>query len=144
VHCIRRGLLGRSRAEAEPKQGRTEKKGSVMSFLSAPARLGRQRSTGLRDTGPVTAGTQHREFAPRPPVPLAAAADLDRVRSAVSAALTGFLDVQRRTLAAMDPSLSPVVDEVCALAEAGKRLRPLFAYWGWRGVTPDAPGPAED
>jgi geranylgeranyl diphosphate synthase, type I len=115
-----------------------------MSLLSAPARLDGPPSTGLRDTGPVTAGTQHRESAPRPPVLPAAAADLDRVRSAVSDTLTGFLDVQRRTLAAMDPSLTPVVDEVCALADGGKRLRPLFAYWGWRGVAADAPGPAED
>ncbi|OMQ14419.1 polyprenyl synthetase, partial [Modestobacter sp. VKM Ac-2676] len=72
------------------------------------------------------------------------AADLERVRDAVSAALTAFLTEQRRTLSGMAPQLTPVVEEVCALAEGGKRLRPLFAYWGWRGATGTAPAPAED
>jgi geranylgeranyl pyrophosphate synthase len=114
-----------------------------MSQRSAPSPVGRPRSTGWRDTGPVTAGTQHREPSARPPALTAAAADVDRVRDAVSAALADFLDGQRATLAGMAPVLSPVVDEVCALAGGGKRLRPLFAYWGWRGVAADAPGPAE-
>jgi geranylgeranyl pyrophosphate synthase len=92
----------------------------------------------------VTAGTQHREPSARPAAPPPDAADVDRVRDAVGAALTDFLATQRTTLAGMDPSLTPVVDEVCALAEGGKRLRPLFAYWGWRGVAADAAGPAED
>ncbi|WP_246063636.1 polyprenyl synthetase family protein [Blastococcus colisei] len=78
----------------------------------------------------TAARTQHRE----PAAPPLAAAELDRLRTAVSAALTEFLDRQRETLAAMDPSLIPVVDEVCALAAGGKRLRPAFAYWGWRGA----------
>jgi geranylgeranyl diphosphate synthase type I len=34
----------------------------------------------------------------------------------------------------MDATLTPVVDEVAALAAGGKRLRPAFAYWGWRGA----------
>ncbi|WRL66044.1 polyprenyl synthetase family protein [Blastococcus brunescens] len=68
------------------------------------------------------------------------AADVDGLRNAVSAALTEFLDRQRETLAAMDASLAPVVDEVCALAEGGKRLRPAFAYWGWRGARDAATG----
>jgi geranylgeranyl diphosphate synthase type I len=83
----------------------------------------------------VTAGTQEREPAPGPPTPPPAAADLDRLRGAVSAALAEFLDDQRVTLAAMDASLVPIVDEVSALAEGGKRLRPAFAYWGWRGAS---------
>jgi geranylgeranyl pyrophosphate synthase len=99
---------------------------------------------GVGDTGPVTAGTQHREPSARPPVPALAAADLDRVRTAVSTALGDFLDGQRTVLAGMDPALTPVAEEVRALAEGGKRLRPLFAYWGWRGVAADAAGPAED
>jgi geranylgeranyl diphosphate synthase type I len=82
----------------------------------------------------VTAGTQHRESAAGPSAPPLAAAELDRLREAVSAALSEFLDRQRETLAAMDPSLAPLVDEVCALARGGKRLRPAFAYWGWRGA----------
>ena len=98
----------------------------------------------LRDTGPVTAGTQHREPLSGPSVSPSATADLARIRDAVAAALTDFLDRQRETLAAMDQTLAPVVDEVCALADGGKRLRPLFAYWGWRGATAGVPGPGED
>jgi geranylgeranyl diphosphate synthase type I len=97
----------------------------------APARLAPSRTTELGNTEPMTAGTQQRE-----PVASLLAADLDRLRSSVSAALAEFLDRQRDILAAMDPRLTPVVDEVCELAEGGKRLRPAFAYWGWRGATP--------
>ncbi|NEK60392.1 polyprenyl synthetase family protein [Geodermatophilus sabuli] len=92
----------------------------------------------------MTARAQERESPALPPAPPLAAAELDRVRGAVSAALTGFLDVQRETLAGMDPVLVPVADEVRALADGGKRLRPLFAYWGWRGVRPEGPGEDDD
>ena len=95
----------------------------------------------------MTAGTQPRPTTAAPPAPAdppLAAAELDRLRAAVSAALADFLDAQRDTLAAMAPALVPVADEVRALAAGGKRLRPAFAYWGWRGVAEDAPGPAED
>jgi len=76
----------------------------------------------------VTAATRERD-------PSAGAAELDRLRAAVAESLSDFLDQQRDVLAAMDASLVPVVDEVRALAEGGKRLRPAFAYWGWRGAS---------
>ncbi len=81
----------------------------------------------------MTAGTQQHAPA-RPTASPLAAAELERLRTAVSAALDEFLAHQRLTLAAMDPTLAPVVDEVAALAAGGKRLRPAFAYWGWRGA----------
>ncbi|MCF6508007.1 polyprenyl synthetase family protein [Blastococcus sp. MG754426] len=90
----------------------------------------------------MTAGAQQRESARLAP-PLSVA-ELDRVRTAVADALTGFLDQQRATLAAMDASLVPVVEEVCAVAEGGKKLRPSFAYWGWRGARGQGPGAGED
>ncbi len=61
-------------------------------------------------------------------------ARLGRLREAVSEALETFLAEKRGVLAGMDDELLPVVDEVAAVAEGGKRLRPAFAYWGWRGV----------
>jgi geranylgeranyl diphosphate synthase type I len=97
----------------------------------------------LGNTEAVTAGTQQREPATRPPAPPLAAAELNRLRTAVSEALGTFLDGQREILAGMDAALVPVVDEVCALAEGGKRLRPAFAYWGWRAAR-GAAEPAED
>ena len=96
-----------------------------------------------RDTRSVITGAQQRETPVLRPAPPPAVAEIDRVRAAVATALTDFLDVQRQTLAAMDESLLPVVDEVCALADGGKRLRPLFAYWGWRGVRGDRPGESD-
>jgi geranylgeranyl diphosphate synthase type I len=109
-----------------------------MSRSPGPAVLQRSRTTELGNTGHVTVGTQHRQFPAAPFAPPLAAAELDRLRESVSAALSAFLDRQRETLAAMDPSLGAVVDEVCAVAEGGKRLRPAFAYWGWRGARDQA------
>jgi len=104
--------------------------------------LEKSRPTGSGDTEPVTTGAQQREFVARSPEPLLAAAELDRLRAAVSHALSAFLDRQRDILAGMDATLVPVADEVRALASGGKRLRPAFAYWGWRGAM--MPGAAED
>jgi geranylgeranyl diphosphate synthase, type I len=94
---------------------------------------------GLRNTERVTATDELRTDAS-----VASRAELARVRDAVTAALEEFLAGQREVLAAMDPSLEVVVDELCELAGGGKRLRPLFAYWGWRGGLLRADGPAED
>ncbi|MGY1719755.1 polyprenyl synthetase family protein [Blastococcus sp. SYSU DS0552] len=110
---------------------------------STPAALlVRRHPTGSGDTDQMIVGAQQRESA-RPAPPLSVA-DLDRVRAAVAEALTRFLDQQRSTLAAMDASLVPVVDEVCAVAAGGKKLRPSFAYWGWRGARGQGPGAGED
>jgi geranylgeranyl diphosphate synthase type I len=115
-----------------------------MSWSSGTALLTKEeRPAGLGDTGVVTAGTQNRGPLELPAPPLDAA-ELDRVRAAVTTALEEFLDRQRDTLAGMDATLVPVVDEVCALAAGGKRLRPAFAYWGWRGAAPGGTAPAED
>ncbi|MGY1638025.1 polyprenyl synthetase family protein [Geodermatophilus sp. SYSU D00742] len=90
----------------------------------------------------MTAGARTRGTTALPDAPPVAAAEVDRVRAAVHLALAGFLDEQRDVLTAMDAALLPVVDEVRALADGGKRLRPLFAYWGWRAARGE--GPAED
>jgi geranylgeranyl diphosphate synthase, type I len=97
-----------------------------------------------RNTDLVTAVTQDVAdlLAPLPP-PLAAAG-LDDLREAVAATVTGFLDRQRATLTAMDPALGAVVDEVRAMVGGGKRLRPAFAYWGWRGAPAGAGVDAEE
>jgi geranylgeranyl diphosphate synthase type I len=87
----------------------------------------------------VTAGTQDLDAADQ-----LAAVDLDRLRTAVAEALEEFLEAQRRTLTGMDAALGAVTEEISALARGGKRLRPAFAYWGWRGATADTSGPAED
>jgi geranylgeranyl diphosphate synthase, type I len=100
----------------------------------------------LGDTERVIPGTQCRDHRPAPPL---AVAELERLRCAITAALDDFLEEQGRALTTMDIALGPVVDEVRELARGGKRLRPAFAYWGWRGAAghalePVAPEPAED
>jgi geranylgeranyl diphosphate synthase type I len=104
----------------------------------------------LGNTRLVTVGTQQRDTALDGPhggaaVPPLIAADLDRLRAAVESALRSFLTEQRETLANMAAELVPVADEVAAVAGGGKRLRPAFAYWGWRGfVDPDDPAAEAD
>jgi geranylgeranyl diphosphate synthase type I len=115
-----------------------------MSRMPGSVLLQESRPAGLGNTGRVTVGAQQRESAVRSPEPPLTAARLDHLRTAVTAALTEFLDRQRDILAGMDATLVPLVDEVCALASGGKRLRPAFAYWGWRGARATVPGPAED
>lgn len=60
-------------------------------------------------------------------------AELPRVRAEVGAALAGFIARQRRDLAAISHELLPCVDTIEELLAGGKRLRPAFCYWGWRG-----------
>jgi len=93
----------------------------------------------------VIVGTPQRTSASaRRPASLEAAG-LDRLRGAVGAALEEFLTEQQATLAGMAAELAPVAAEVTALAAGGKRLRPAFAYWGWRAFA-DAgdPGTEDD
>jgi geranylgeranyl diphosphate synthase type I len=101
----------------------------------------------LGDTRLVTVGTQQREPSAGSSTGTAGAlavADLDRLRAAVEQALSGFLTEQRETLAGMADELVPVADEVVAVAGGGKRLRPAFAYWGWRGFVAASGARAED
>nr|WP_231957097.1 MULTISPECIES: polyprenyl synthetase family protein [unclassified Actinoplanes] len=60
---------------------------------------------------------------------------------AVEGTLADFLASQIASLDAVDPSLGGFGRTARDLVMAGgKRLRPTFAYWGWRGVA----GPAAD
>ncbi|MEU2351034.1 polyprenyl synthetase family protein [Modestobacter sp. NPDC049651] len=89
-------------------------------------------------------GTPQRGSLPGSPS-VADAAELERLRGVVGATLSAFLTEQRDTLAAMAPELAPVAEEVIAVAAGGKRLRPAFAYWGWRGFgDPLAPATEDD
>jgi geranylgeranyl diphosphate synthase, type I len=55
----------------------------------------------------------------------------DRVAAALRAYLTG----QRAMLAALSADLPPALDAIADyVLIAGKRVRPAFAYWGWRGM----------
>jgi len=73
-----------------------------------------------------------------PPSIPPAGAVLDRadLRGRVHATLAAFLTRQGERLAAIDPAaLAPVLEAArVLLLGSGKRLRPAFAYWGYRGA----------
>ncbi|HEX7745595.1 MAG TPA: polyprenyl synthetase family protein, partial [Micromonosporaceae bacterium] len=57
------------------------------------------------------------------------------LRQRIDKALSEFLSGRRAWLAAADRTLLPVADAVEAFVlHGGKRLRPAFAYWGYRGA----------
>ncbi|WP_250000717.1 polyprenyl synthetase family protein [Actinoplanes sp. M2I2] len=60
---------------------------------------------------------------------------------AIQGTLADFLAAQIASLDAIDPALGRFARTARELVHAGgKRLRPVFAYWGWRGIAgPDAP-----
>jgi geranylgeranyl diphosphate synthase type I len=59
----------------------------------------------------------------------------DAVIQRVDAELAAFLDDRARDLAVLGEDLAPVSDAARTFVlDGGKRLRPTFAYWGWRTV----------
>ncbi|MFI8080707.1 polyprenyl synthetase family protein [Kitasatospora sp. NPDC086009] len=69
--------------------------------------------------------------------------DVEDVRERVNAALAGFMDGQSALLGKISPQLAPAVEALRDfLLDGGKRLRPAFCYWGWRGAGGPAAGEA--
>ncbi|HET9518121.1 MAG TPA: polyprenyl synthetase family protein, partial [Actinoplanes sp.] len=57
------------------------------------------------------------------------------LRPRVDKALAAFLATQRSRITAIDPALVAIADALEAFVlRGGKRLRPGFAYWGFRGA----------
>ena len=57
------------------------------------------------------------------------------LRARVSKAVDAVLSLQRPRLDAISTELGPLADALSEfLLDSGKRLRPAFAYWGWRGA----------
>lgn len=64
-------------------------------------------------------------------------APIDRagLRGRIDRTLTGFLAGRRDWMAAADEALRPVADALeTFVLRGGKRLRPAFGYWGYRGA----------
>ncbi|ASW56055.1 polyprenyl synthetase family protein [Plantactinospora sp. KBS50] len=69
------------------------------------------------------------DAAPIPPI------DRAGLRQRVDKALAEFLSERRRWMAGVDDALLPVAEALEAFVlGGGKRLRPAFAYWGYRGA----------
>jgi geranylgeranyl diphosphate synthase type I len=67
-------------------------------------------------------------------------AALGHVRDRVDRALQAFAGQQRRVLLAAGGDLLAGAESIQGLLAGGKRLRPAFCYWGWRGAGgPDCP-----
>ncbi|GAA4927699.1 polyprenyl synthetase family protein [Streptomonospora halophila] len=63
------------------------------------------------------------------------------VRSAVDSEIARFVARRRAQLLEIGSELAPAVDALEAMLAGGKRLRPAFCYWGWRGAGgADVPG----
>lgn len=60
--------------------------------------------------------------------------DAEDLRTRVQKALDDHLTIQARRLEDVSPDLGELMDCITGLLAGGKRLRPAFCYWGWRGA----------
>jgi geranylgeranyl diphosphate synthase type I len=61
--------------------------------------------------------------------------DRDDLRERIGRELSAFLDARAAELAEISPDLGPVAATIGDFVlDGGKRLRPAFGYWGWRGA----------
>ena len=60
--------------------------------------------------------------------------DREDLRQRVQKALDGFVAGQLPALDAISEELGPLTDALSDLIAGGKRLRPAFCYWGYRGA----------
>ncbi|MCW2665223.1 MAG: polyprenyl synthetase [Frankiales bacterium] len=67
-----------------------------------------------------------------PPVP--GPLDREDLRQRVQKALDGFVSRQVLRLDAVSEELSQLTDALTRIISGGKRLRPAFCYWGYRGA----------
>jgi geranylgeranyl diphosphate synthase, type I len=75
------------------------------------------------------------------PVP-ASPLDAEDLRARVDRALAALLDQELTALGFLGADAGPVADALTRFAlEGGKRLRPAFVYWGYRGAGGAATGP---
>jgi geranylgeranyl diphosphate synthase type I len=62
------------------------------------------------------------------------ALDPEQLRARVQEVLDGVLAHQREVLAEVGADCAPLAESVARLVAGGKRLRPAFCYWGFRGA----------
>ncbi|GAB3262916.1 polyprenyl synthetase family protein [Kineosporia babensis] len=58
----------------------------------------------------------------------------ESLRERVDTTLQEFLLLRSAALAEVAPECVQIVDRITSMTSAGKRLRPAFLYWGWRGA----------
>lgn len=60
--------------------------------------------------------------------------DEEDLRARVQKVLDAYVEARCADLETIDERLRPVADVLQTLLAGGKRIRPAFAYWGWRGA----------
>jgi geranylgeranyl diphosphate synthase type I len=60
--------------------------------------------------------------------------DAEDLRTRIHKALDDFLARQAEALEQVSPECDQLLDAIADLLRGGKRLRPAFCYWGWRGA----------
>jgi geranylgeranyl diphosphate synthase type I len=60
--------------------------------------------------------------------------DAEDLRVRVQKRLDDFMGAQVPLLDEVSPDLAPLAEALTDLIRGGKRLRPAFLYWGWRGA----------
>jgi geranylgeranyl diphosphate synthase, type I len=60
--------------------------------------------------------------------------DVEGLRVRVQKSLDAFVEQQTPVIDEISDELAPVLDALTELLVGGKRLRPAFCYWGWRGA----------
>jgi geranylgeranyl diphosphate synthase type I len=66
---------------------------------------------------------------------------LRSLREDFGGVVAGFMRDQVETLTAISGDLLPLLDTLDDLLDGGKKLRPTFAYWGWRSAGGEHGGP---
>jgi len=61
-------------------------------------------------------------------------AEQEKFQNCLVTGLQEFLGEQRAQLQEISEDAAELIDAVAVLADGGKRLRALLAYWGWRGA----------
>jgi geranylgeranyl diphosphate synthase, type I len=88
----------------------------------------------------ATAAVPVLEVVPRPAdtlgvvPPAAAPLDVEDLRTRIHKGVAEFLADQAGVLHGVSAECAPLLDYVADLMRGGKRLRPAFCYWGWRGA----------
>ncbi len=82
-----------------------------------------------------------RRFEPMPETTMEIDTTLRRLRADFSDIVAQFVRGQVDLLTGISPDLLPLLDTLEDLLDGGKKLRPTFAYWGWRSAGGSESGP---
>jgi geranylgeranyl diphosphate synthase type I len=67
--------------------------------------------------------------------------DAANLRERIQQLISESLEVEAKLLQGISADLDPLVETLTTFLNGGKRLRPAFGYWGWRGAGGDADDP---